>query len=51
LFTPQDDCDLQAEPSADACGVPKLCSGNYTINLHVAEELLGDRPFRVIKLY
>jgi hypothetical protein len=25
--------------------------GNYTINLRVDDELLGDRPFRVLKLY
>jgi hypothetical protein len=25
--------------------------GNYTINLRVDDDLLGDRPFRVLKLY
>jgi hypothetical protein len=30
-------------------GLPK--PGNYTINLFVDDELLGDRPFRVLKLY
>jgi hypothetical protein len=29
--------------------IPK--AGNYTINLFVDDELLGDRPFRVLKLY
>jgi uncharacterized protein DUF6941 len=30
-------------------GLPK--PGNYTINLWVGDDLLGDRPFRVLKLY
>ena len=32
-------------------GIPLPNPGNYTINLRVGDELLGDRPFRVLKLY
>jgi len=32
-------------------GVTLPRPGNYTINLRVGEELLGDRPFRVLKLF
>ena len=32
-------------------GIPLAKPGNYTINLRVGDELLGDRPFRVLKLY
>jgi hypothetical protein len=32
-------------------GIPLPKPGNYTINLRVNDELLGDRPFRVLKLY
>jgi hypothetical protein len=32
-------------------GVPIPKPGNYTINLFLDEELLGDRPFRVLKLF
>jgi hypothetical protein len=32
-------------------GIGLPSPGNYTINLFVDGELLGDRPFRVLKLY
>jgi hypothetical protein len=32
-------------------GIPLPRPGNYTINLRVGDELLGDRPFRALKLY
>lgn len=32
-------------------GVPLPKAGNYTINISVDGEFLGDRPFRVLKLF
>jgi hypothetical protein len=32
-------------------GIPLPNPGNYTINLFINDKLVGDRPFRVLKLY
>lgn len=43
--------DQGANAVVPLTGVALPKPGLYTINLRVDEELLGDRPFRVLKLY